>query len=71
MSIQTQANNADVVRQAIALAEELDQIRFACGDDCVDHVKKTLTTSTAGWEEAVEQAVTEWSRSHREILQID
>lgn len=72
MSVTTKANNTDVVRQAIALAEELDQIRFACGDECVDHVKKSLATSTStSWEDAVERAVTEWSRAHREILPLD
>lgn len=72
MSVQIQTDNTNVIRQAIALAEELDQIRFACGDECAEHVKKTLVTSTStSWEEAVERAVTEWSRSHHAMLPLD
>ena len=61
--------NAAVIRNAIALAEELDQIRFACGEECADHVKKTLATSPeTPWERAVDEAVREWNDTHYRLL---
>lgn len=61
-------DNSTVIRQALALADELDQIRLACGDECARHVKKTLASTDLRWEDAVEQAVIEWSEARRESL---
>jgi hypothetical protein len=59
---------AAVIREAIALAEELDVIRFAYGDGCLDHVKRTLNDpQSTRWEDAVTRAVAEWNETHAKV----
>lgn len=69
MSTAATIDDTTVVRVALALAAELDEIRSACGEECANHVKKTLASSPSPrWEDTVEQAMNEWTRAHREIL---
>lgn len=55
----------NLLREALALAEELDQVRSVYGDECASFVKRALYVSEdARWHMIVENAVREWDRIH-------
>lgn len=56
---------AIIAREAIALAEELDQIRSIYGDECWTTVKRALHTDpTLEWHDTIERALMDWESAH-------
>ena len=56
------------VEEAIALAEELTQIRVCYGDDCLRFVEQALRRSRAeDWRTTVSGAVNLWSSRYRHV----
>lgn len=56
---------ATIAREAIALAEDLDQIRSIYGDECWTSVKRALHTEPSlEWRNTIERAIVDWSQTH-------
>jgi hypothetical protein len=55
-----------VIAEAIAVADELDQIRSVFGDECVGFVKRALMVNceTDDWRDVVDGAMSNWTRHH-------
>jgi len=54
-----------IAREAIQVAEELDQIRSVYGEDCLSSVKRALhTDGDPDWHNVVERALHEWESEH-------
>lgn len=56
---------ATIAREAIAVADELDQIRAIYGEDCLASVKRALhAADDLDWHGAIERAVVGWQAEH-------
>lgn len=57
-----------IAREAIALADELDQIRSIYGEGCLASVKRALTTDPhSDWFDTISKAISDWSEAQPRI----
>lgn len=65
-------SKAEVIREACALADELDLIRSAYGEECVTFVKKALfTASVPDWQTIIMDVINAWHREHPHALDMN
>jgi hypothetical protein len=54
-----------VAREAIQVAEELDQIRSVYGEDCLATVKRALRSDPEpDWQKIIDDALAGWESEH-------
>jgi hypothetical protein len=54
-----------IAREAIQVAEELDQIRTIYGEDCLTSVKRALhTMPEPDWHKVIDGALVGWESEH-------
>jgi len=54
-----------IAREAIRVAEELDQIRSIYGEGCLSSVKRALHTNTEpDWQKVIDGAILGWEVEH-------
>lgn len=64
-SVNTESLAAVIAREAIQVAEELDQIRSVYGEDCLTSVKRALhSNSGSDLQGVIEDAVLAWEAEH-------